>query len=160
MDIFDHQLEYYIKTPEGLYYDRKSARIVPNDIIRHVVAFSNANGGILAIGIEDDRTLTGFNKYHEKPNATVYQPEDYKNEILKECVPYPPVTYKKVPYGPEKNDYLFLICIDSSSNQVIMKKSTSEVFLRMQDQSQKLTHDQITQLEYDKGQRYFEDQII
>lgn len=30
----------------------------------------------------------------------------------------------------------------------------------MQDKSQKLTHEQITQLEYDKGQRYFEDQII
>ena len=30
----------------------------------------------------------------------------------------------------------------------------------MGDESQKLTHEQITQLEYDKGQRYFEDQII
>ena len=30
----------------------------------------------------------------------------------------------------------------------------------MGDQSQRLTHEQITQLEYDKGQRYFEDQII
>lgn len=160
MDIFDHQLEYYIKTPEGLYYDRKSARIEPADIIRHVIAFANANGGILAIGIEDDRSVTGFNKNPEKPNATVYSPEDYKDIILKECSPYPPVTFKKFPYGPNKNDFLFLICVDSSSNEVIKKKSTSEVFLRMRDQSQRLTHDQITQLEYDKGQRYFEDQIV
>ena len=160
MDIYEHTLDYYVKTHEGLYYDRKSARIEPDDIIRHVISFANANGGILAIGIEDDRSLTGFNKNPLKPNATIYFPDDYKNIILKECSPYPPVTFKNFSFGPGKNDFLFLICVDSSSNEVIKKRSTSEVFLRMGDQSQRLTHEQITQLEYDKGQRYFEDQII
>ena len=88
MEVFERPLEYYIKSPEGLYFDRKSARIEPDDIVRHVIAFANANGGVLAIGIENDRTLTGFNKFSLKPNATVYSPEDYKDIILKECFPY------------------------------------------------------------------------
>ena len=160
MEVFERPVEYYIKSPEGLYFDRKSARIEPDDIVRHVIAFANANGGVLAIGIENDRTLTGFNKFSLKPNATVYSPEDYKDTILKECFPYPPIMFKNLPYGPNEKDFIFLICIDSSGNEVIRKKSTSEVFLRMHDQSQRLTHEQITQLEYDKGQRYFEDQIV
>ena len=38
-------LEYVQNAKENLYFDRKSARIEPKDIIRHVVAFANANGG-------------------------------------------------------------------------------------------------------------------
>ena len=160
MDVLNLPIEYYVNSKEGLYYDRKSARIKPDDIIRHIIAFANANGGILAIGIEDDNSLTGFNSSPLKPNAKVYSPDEFKDIILKECLPYPPVTFNTLQYGPDKKDFLFLIFVDSSNNEVIKKKSTSDVFLRMGDQSQKLTHEQITQLEYDKGQRYFEDQII
>ena len=39
---------------ENQYFDRKSARIKPNDAARHIVAFANAAGGKLVIGIEDD----------------------------------------------------------------------------------------------------------
>ena len=160
MVVLDLPIESYVNSKEGLYYDRKSARIKPDDIVKHVIAFANANGGILAIGIEDDKSLTGFNSFPLKPNAKVYSPDDYKDIIFKECIPYPPVAFKTLQYGQNEKDFLFLIYVDSSSNEVIRKKSTSDVFLRMGDESQKLTHEQITQLEYDKGQRYFEDQII
>lgn len=59
----EYTLDYYIRNREGLYLDRKSARTKPLDIIRHVVAFANANGGTLVIGIEDDKKLTGFNSH-------------------------------------------------------------------------------------------------
>ncbi len=60
------------KAPEGPYLDRKSSRLAPRDIVKHVIAFANAGGGTLAIGIEDDGRLTGFNlpKSHD--------PEEYK----------------------------------------------------------------------------------
>lgn len=160
MAVLNLPIESYVKSKEGLYYDRKSARIKPDDIVRHIIAFANANGGILAIGIEDDNSLTGFNSFPSKPNAKVYSPDDYKDIIFKECIPYPPIAFKTLQFGKNENDFLFLIFVDSSSNEVIRKKSTSDVYLRMGDQSQRLTHEQITQLEYDKGQRYFEDQII
>lgn len=53
-------LEYLTKMEEGQYLDRKSAKIKPIDIARHLVAFANANGGILVIGIEDTGEITGF----------------------------------------------------------------------------------------------------
>ncbi len=52
---------------EGQYLDRKSARIKPIDIARrHIVAFANANGGVLVIGIEDDGQITGFHNNDSK----------------------------------------------------------------------------------------------
>ena len=42
------------------YFDRKSARIKPNAVARHIVAFANAAGGKLAIGIEDNGEITGY----------------------------------------------------------------------------------------------------
>ena len=69
MVVLNLPIESYVNSKEGLYYDRKSARIKPDDIVKHVIAFANANGGILAIGIEDDKSLTGFNSFPLKPNA-------------------------------------------------------------------------------------------
>ena len=59
-------LEYLTTEEEGQYFDRKSARIKPIDIARHLVAFANANGGVLAIGIEDDGKITGFHNNDSK----------------------------------------------------------------------------------------------
>lgn len=47
-------IEYIRNLKENQYFDKKSARIKPQDILKHIVAFSNADGGKLVIGIEDD----------------------------------------------------------------------------------------------------------
>ena len=60
-------IDYLCNEREGQYLDRKSARIKPTEVARHLVAFSNANGGILAIGIEDNGAITGFN--YDKANS-------------------------------------------------------------------------------------------
>lgn len=39
---------------EGQYFDRKSARMKPKDVVKHIIAFANVDGGTLVIGIEDD----------------------------------------------------------------------------------------------------------
>ena len=46
--------QYLIESEENQYFDRKSARIKPVDILRHIVAFANANGGVLVVGIEEN----------------------------------------------------------------------------------------------------------
>lgn len=59
MDILN-EVSFYCSEKENQFFDRKSARIKPLDILKHLVAFSNAEGGKLVIGIEDDGTITGF----------------------------------------------------------------------------------------------------
>lgn len=69
--------QYFDITPfldqdEGQHYERKSlyegpagrkkprrSRAVRDQIAEYVAAFANADGGVLALGIEDDRTITG-----------------------------------------------------------------------------------------------------
>lgn len=63
---------------ENQYFDRKSARIKPLDILKLLVAFANAEGGQLIIGIEDDGTVTGFN-YDEAHSS-----DEYRNIFLTE----------------------------------------------------------------------------
>lgn len=73
-------LEYLSNEKEGQYLDRKSARIKPSDIARHIVAFANANGGVLAIGIEDNGEITGFNN---KDSKSI---NDFLNVPFSSCV--------------------------------------------------------------------------
>ncbi len=49
--------------------------------------------------------------------------------------------------------------MELSSNRVIAAPS-DEVYLRQGDETVKLSYEQRTQLSYDKGQRFFEDEIV
>ena len=49
--------------------------------------------------------------------------------------------------------------VEPSDNAVI-KTSDDKVYLRVGDKSKLLNHEQVTQLEYDKGERIFEDIIV
>ena len=115
-----------------------------------MVAFSNANGGILAIGIEDNGKITGFN--YDKANSI--------NDFL-----YVPFSCCQVNLMIEteiidvNGKQILLFFIDSVENNVI-KTSDNKVYLRIGDKSKLLTHNEITQLEYDKGDRSFEDLVI
>lgn len=148
------KIEDICKAPEGPYLDRKSSRLAPRDIVKHVIAFANAGGGTLAIGIEDDGRLTGFTL----PNS--HHPEEYKEAIYSSCYPMPSFHLEKLPYGENENEYILLIQIDISENQVITKAPEKTVYLRISDKSKEISHDQITQLEYDRGQRFFEEREI
>lgn len=147
----EYTMDYILGTPESVYLDKKSARITPKEMVRHVVAFANANGGVLAIGVEDDNTLTGFSMQN------AHSIDEYKAAIITYCCPTPSVSYQQITYGEHEGDFVLLIIIDASNNQIVKKTPNNEVFLRLNDTSQKLTHEQILNLEYDKGQRFFED---
>lgn len=51
------------------------------NVAKELVAFANADGGKLFIGIEDDNRMTGLPHEDEKIKAIFYAPEKY---VLKE----------------------------------------------------------------------------
>lgn len=53
--VMANNVEILSSAKENHYFDRKSARIKPEDLARHVAAFANAAGGKLVVGIEDGR---------------------------------------------------------------------------------------------------------
>lgn len=150
-----YNLEYLRFNKEGQYFDRKSAKKNPFDLLRHFVAFANADGGILVIGIEDDGTITGFNH----PNT--HNVEEFKNihHLLRETPIRVSHEEINVTNSAGDNDIVLLIKVEVEQNRVI-KLPNDDVVLRQNDKSVTLNFEQRQQLVYDKGQRFFEDEIV
>ena len=73
-------IEEIQKSTEYQVFDRKSARIDAKALAITIIAFANADGGRIAIGVEDDGTLTGVDGKTEHVNELLRASYDY-------CVP-------------------------------------------------------------------------
>ncbi|MGT2716599.1 ATP-binding protein [Streptococcus respiraculi] len=149
-----YDIEYLTSAPEGQHFDRKSAAQKAQNILEDIVAFANAEGGVLAIGIEDDGRITGFK--HAKAGDI----ESFKN-IAYQLVNTPvKFNYKEINVTNIKNeeDKVLVLNIQLSIDRVVTTPNDT-AYLRQGDKSVKLKHEQRVQLEYDRGQRYFEDEI-
>lgn len=151
-----NDLGRFISATEDYYFDRKSARKDSSEISRHISAFANASGGKLVIGIEDDGEITGFKRNGARPI------EAFEQAALVDCDPCPQVVNKQIEVTNSSGqpDKILAIDIDPSVDRVIKRRSDGAVFLRQDGSSNKLTHEQITALEYDKNQRSFEEEIV
>lgn len=154
--IATNDISIFSSIKESQYFDRKSARKDEKEIAKHISAFANAAGGKLVIGIEDDGEITGF-KRNGARNI-----EDFERAPLATCMPSPIVYKTRVPVTNSRgeDDWILVLDVEASPNHVITRSSDGEVFLRQNDKSVRLNRDQVLALEYDKGQRIFEDEII
>ena len=155
---YEKTLTYYQFSPENQYLDRKSARKKPSELLKHLIAFANADGGQLVIGIEDEKQgniITGFK------DARAYPIDEFK-KVDREIRDTPlDLSFEEIPVVNHKgeDDLILVISVELSSNRVIAAPN-DEVYLRQGDESVKLSYEQRTQLAYDKGQRFFEDEVV
>ena len=141
---------------ESQYFDRKSARKDDKEIAKHISAFANAGGGKLVIGIEDDGEISGFRRNGARDI------ENFERAALTTCSPSPIVHRSRVAVvnSSGEDDTILVLDIEASTNRVVSRTSDDEVFLRQNDRSVRLSREQVLALEYDKGQRVFEDELI
>lgn len=139
---------------EGQFFDRKSARIAPKDLAKHVSALANASGGVVAIGIENDGKVTGLEMRENSENEYRKVPVDF-------LVPTPEYEIEILPYLTEREGYksIMLFHIRPSLNCVI-QQTDGHVYLRVGDSTRKLDADSLRRLEYEKGVRSYEEQIV
>ena len=152
----DNKIKPFISSPENQYLERKSARVEPLDILKHLVAFANADGGSLVIGVEDNGEITGFN------NSKAHKIDEFKNMTvtkLRDTPILPKYEIFDVKNKKGEEDKILVISVEPAYDRVI-KSYDNNVYLRQFDKTEKLNHEQITQLEYDRGQRYFEDEVV
>ena len=138
---------------EGAYYDRKSAKIPISKLAEAIIGFADADGGMIAIGIEN-RKLQGI---CSQGNTKV---NDFIQCGFEKCFPSVNYEYEKIAIVKEnkKEDELLLLHIKPSIDKV-HKSEANEVFLRVGDETKKLSYDQRIDIEYDKGSRLYEEQI-
>lgn len=151
----NNDIEAFSRDPEGHYFDRKSARKDTDEIAKHIMAFANAAGGKLVVGIEDDGAVTGFRR--DKAHAI----ESFEQAHVTELTPSPRVEMERVPVVNAKgeDDQVLVMDVDFSKDQVVRQRKDGRVSLREGDKSVWLDYEQIRALEYDKGEVVFEDAI-
>lgn len=135
-------------------FDRKSINIEPKALAITIVAFANADGGTIAIGISDkERRIEGTDYEIQRLNELLRVPFDF-------CEPSVKVQIEKVPCVDSENreNHVILMHIDPSTE--VHANQADEVFLRVGDKSKKLSFGERMQLMYDKGERYFEDKAV
>lgn len=74
-------IEEIVTQKEGQTFDCKSIQIAPKALAIPIVAFANADGGILAIGVSDKtRNIEGVDQDTDKLNELLRVPFDF-------CIP-------------------------------------------------------------------------
>lgn len=154
--VLSNDIDVLAHTHEGQYFDRKSARIKPNDLAKIITAMANSAGGKVAVGIEDDGTVTGFRI------DRAYAPEEFEQCALMHCEPSPDVTSTRVEITNNRGqaDFVLVLNIEPSRNHVIKRRNDGAVYLRVGDKNMPLNYEQTLKLQYDKHQLVFEDEPV
>ena len=133
--------------------DRKSVRIRAIDLAIPIAAMANADGGYLAIGIEDDGTVTGIDDYEKQINELVRVPFDF-------CVPNVKVELLTMEVTDQDDRPNHILRMHVFPSDQVIANQADEVYLRVGDKSKKLNFEQRLQLVYAKGVKRFEDQPV
>lgn len=77
MNLTNMTIKEMCTTTEKQLFDRKSAKIDVKAIVVPMIAFANADGGLLVIGIEDNGEITGIDDFIKNVNEILRAPFDF-----------------------------------------------------------------------------------
>lgn len=138
-----------IQQEEGQLFDRKSSKIDSKSLANQLIGFANADGGVLAVGISDDRILEGFKSFPEKI-------DEFRSFIPTWI--QPPLKYRSqelsFTHDDGTEDCILLFIIEQSSK--IHENKRGEVYLRRGKETKLLNFHERALLAQDKGLQRFE----
>ena len=143
-------IEEYRTMTEGQTFDRKSARIEPKALAVIMVAMANADGGTIAVGIEDDGTISGIDGMTEHINDLLRVPFDY-------CIPSVNVRPQRIPCIDKDGKENHILVLEVEQSSAMHATSSDEAYYRVGDKSKRLSFDDRMQIMLAKGVQYFED---
>ena len=139
---------------EGQTFDCKSIQIDPKALAITIVAFANADGGDIAIGVSDKtRKIEGVDQHTEKLNELLRVPLDF-------CNPTVSITSELLPCTDKDGNENHILLMHIPASSELHANQADEAFMRVGDKSRKLSFEERIQLMYDKGERYYEDTAV
>ncbi|RJQ26650.1 winged helix-turn-helix transcriptional regulator [Candidatus Parcubacteria bacterium] len=145
-------IQEFITTREGQTFDRKSARIEAKDLANHLVAFANADGGTIIVGIYDSK-IEGTKNFASRMNDFMQMPFDF-------CRPPVKVNFDFIDCINNNREADKLLIIEIPQSLKVHSNHKDEVYYRIGDESRKLSFNERLQLMYDKGEIVFENTFI
>lgn len=145
--------EKLLKLDEDHFHDLKSARIAPGKLQETFVAFANADGGELYVGIEDKKTTGERIQGFSSPEAA----NDVIHTLLELTKPsVENVELEFIDFG-KKGLVLYLFVPKSPK---VHYTTQEECYVRINARKKRLRGEQITQLGYTKGTYNYEKQPV
>ena len=131
-------INYILGLEEGSVFDRKSIKIKPKELAKHIIAFANSDGGMISIGITDkNRIIEGIDYYEEKINDILEVPFRY-------CFPSIRVKSKRIECIDSDGFENHILLMEIESDSVVHKNQQDDVFIRVGDKSIKLNFEERT----------------
>ena len=145
----DDVFRRYLDQPEGQFFDRKSGRIAPRELAVDLIAFANADGGTLVVGVENDGRITGMRGYAAKENQLVQAGSDL-------CEPSIRVQHERIACTNEAGEADHLLVLTVAPGERVHALTNGDAYVRIGDQSRKLSFEARLELQGAKGQTSYE----
>ncbi len=142
-----------LRIREDQWFDRKSARITGKDLAESLVAFANADGGFIVIGLWDGQ-VEGISQ------AVGGRVSEWQQAAFDFTVPSVPARTQFVECINRSGVLDQLMVIEIQPSQQVHATRRDDVFLRVGDENRRLTFAQRQELVYDKGQSNFETTVV
>lgn len=146
-------LEYLNSQKENQYFERKGLGekdTKATKIAEELIGMLNADGGVLAFGVSDSGDIHDLKILGDKLDA-------YRTLIFDFIHPACDIELEEVDI---EGNLIFLYHVEQDVERIFSRKDNDKVYLRVLDTNRELNRDQIKKLEYDKGIRRFEEEIV
>jgi len=137
---------------EDQWFDRKSIRIAAKDLAEHLVAFANAEGGVIVLGLHGGK-VEGLKRSPQRLN-------DFQQAAIDHTDPPVRARTEQVSCINDAGEVDSLVVIRIDPGDVVHELKNGDCYLRVGDESRKLRHDQRQELAYDRGQNKWDGQPL
>ena len=135
--------------PENQWFERKSARISPRSLAETLVGFANAEGGMVVVGLSDNR-VEGIDSAGP---AKLSEWQQTAFDFTQPAIRYEPKLVE-CRNAAGHRDQLLAFTVEPS--EAVHSDNKDQVFLRVGDENRRLAFVQRQNLLYDKGQASYE----
>lgn len=136
---------------EDQWFDRKSARAAAKDLARPLIALANAEGGVIVVGLHDGR-VEGVRSNPQKVN-------EFRQAAIDYTVPPVRVQVDEVECVNDEGDDDAVLVMRVDPSETVHELQNGDVYLRVGDESRKLSFAARQELSYDKGQAQYDGQM-
>jgi predicted HTH transcriptional regulator len=126
-------LKKLVSCGESASLEFKKKASYPDKIVREMIAFANAQGGTLLVGIGDDGEIAGLK--HPEDDAYVIQ------QSLQKVSPRLPVTETYIPIGSSRHVIQYHVAESKNKPHYFLDGEKKEAYIRVNDQSIKASRE-------------------
>ena len=144
--------DFLLSQPESQWFERKGINLRAVDLARPIIAIANAEGGSMVIGVSNG-TVKGL---RGRPSAE----NDFRQAIHDYIRPPVKLSLDKIAVINSEGDPDEVLFITISPADIVFEDHRGKAYLRVGDESRELSYADRQELEYNKGVRQYDGEVI